>query len=73
MNYLFFKANLLLARENREPGKGNHSGKKKLLAGDEKRFCALKSHGLSAYKNKFGTHHLLIKVNNLAVFKNYGL
>jgi hypothetical protein len=46
---------------------------KKLLAGDEKRFCALKSHGLSADKNKFGTHHLLIKVKNLAILKNYGL
>jgi hypothetical protein len=42
---------------------------KKLLAGDEKRFWALKSHGLSADEKKFGTHHLLIKVNNLANLK----
>jgi hypothetical protein len=37
------------------------------------RFCALKSHGLSADEKKFGTHHLLIKVNNLAILKNSGL
>jgi hypothetical protein len=48
-------------------------GKKKLLAGDEKRFWALKHHGLSADEKKIGTHHLLIKLNDLAILKNCGL
>jgi hypothetical protein len=46
-------------------------GKKKLLTGDEKCFWALKRHGLSADEKNFGTHHLSLKLNTLAILKNY--
>jgi len=45
---------------------------KKVRGEDEKRFWALKRRDLSTGELKFGTHHLLIKLNTLAILKNSG-